>query len=37
MKRTKHIKAIMDYYDFGEIDLCYCPTDVMWVDVLTKT
>jgi hypothetical protein len=39
-KRTKHIKAkyflIKDYYDSGEIDLCYCPTDVMWADVLTK-
>jgi hypothetical protein len=32
-KRTKHIKAkyflIKDYYYSGEIDLCYCPTDVM--------
>jgi hypothetical protein len=39
-KRTKHIKAkyflIKDYYDSGEIDLRYCPTDVMWADVLTK-
>jgi hypothetical protein len=39
-KRTKHIKAkyflIKDYYDSGKIDLCYCPTDVMWADVLTK-
>ncbi len=40
MKRTNHIKAkyflIKDYYDYGEIDLCYCPIDVMWADVLTK-
>ena len=39
-KRMKHIKAkyflIKDYYDYGEIDLGYCPTDVMWADVLTK-
>jgi hypothetical protein len=39
-KRTKHIKGkyflIKDYYDSGEIDLRYCPTDVMWADVLTK-
>ena len=36
----KYIKAkyflIKDYYDSGEIDLRYCPTDVMWADVLTK-
>ena len=39
-ERTKHIKVkyflIKDYYDSGEIDLRYCPTDVMWADVLTK-
>ena len=39
-KRTKHIKAkyflIKDYYNAGEIDLRYCPTDSMWADVLTK-
>ena len=39
-KWTKHIKAkyflIKDYYNSGEIDLCYCLTDVMWADVLTK-
>jgi hypothetical protein len=39
-KWTMHIKAkyflIKDYYNFGEIDLRYCPTDVMWADVLTK-
>ncbi len=39
-KRMKHIKAkyflIKDYYNSGEIDLRYCPTDVMWADVLTK-
>jgi hypothetical protein len=36
----KHIKAkyflIKDYYNSGEIDLRYCPTDVMWADILTK-
>jgi hypothetical protein len=39
-KRTKHIKAkyflIKDYYDAGEIDGKFCPTDEMWADVLTK-
>ena len=39
-KRTKHIKAkyflIKDYYESGEINLQYCPTDVMWADVQTK-
>jgi hypothetical protein len=39
-KWTKHIKAkyflIEDYYNSGEIDLRYCPTDVMWADILTK-
>jgi hypothetical protein len=39
-KQTKHIKAkyflIKDYYESGEIDLRYCPTDVMWADILTK-
>jgi hypothetical protein len=39
-KQTKHIKAnyflVKDYYESGEIDSCYCPTDVMWADVLTK-
>ncbi len=39
-KRTKHIKAkyflIKDYYNTGEVDLRYCPTGVMWADVLTK-
>jgi hypothetical protein len=27
---------INDYYKAGEIDVQYCPTDVMWADVLTK-
>ncbi len=40
LKRTKHIQAkyflIKDYYDSGELDLRYCPTDVMWADILTK-
>ena len=39
-KRTKHIKAkyffIKHYYDTGEINLRYCPTEHMWADVLTK-
>jgi hypothetical protein len=39
-KRTKHIKVkyflIRDYYDSGEIDMKFCPTDEMWADVLTK-
>jgi len=39
-KRTKHIKTkyflIKDYYDAGEIDVKFCPTDEMWTDVLTK-
>ncbi len=42
-KQTKHIKAkyflVKDYYESGEsgeIDLPYCPTDIMWADVLTK-
>jgi hypothetical protein len=39
-KRTNHIKAkyllIKDYYDAGEIDVRFCPTEEMWADVLTK-
>jgi hypothetical protein len=39
-KQTKYIKAkyflIKDYYNSGEMDLRYCPTDVMWADILTK-
>ncbi len=39
-KQTKHIKAkyflIKDYYDAGEIDVKFCPTDEMWAGVLTK-
>ena len=39
-KRTKHIKAkyflIEDYYDTGEIDVKFCPTNEMWADILTK-
>ena len=31
LKRTKHIKAkfflIKDYYDAGEVDVKFCPTD----------
>ena len=40
LKRTKHIEEkyflMKNYDDSGEIDLRYCPTDVMWADVLTK-
>ncbi len=39
-KHTKHIKAkyflIRDYYDSGEIDVKFCPTDEMWADMLMK-
>jgi hypothetical protein len=39
-KRTKHIKAkcffIHHFHTSGELDLQYCPTELMWVDVLTK-
>jgi hypothetical protein len=38
-KKTKHIRAnlflIKYYYNAGEIDVQYCPKDVMWADVLT--
>ncbi len=40
LKRTKHIKAksflIKNYYNSREMDLRYCPTDVMWADIPTK-
>ena len=39
-KQTKHIKAkyflVKNYYVSREINLSYCPTDVMWANVLTK-
>jgi hypothetical protein len=39
-KQMKQIKEkfflIKDYYKAGEIDVQYCPTDVIWADVLTK-
>ncbi len=40
-QRTKHItKAkyflIKDYCDAGVIDVTFCPTNLMWADVLTK-
>jgi hypothetical protein len=39
-KHTKHIEAkyflIKDYYNAGEIDVKFCPTDKMRADVLTK-
>jgi hypothetical protein len=39
-KRTKHIKTkyffVHHFHNSGELDLQYCPTEHMWVDVLTK-
>jgi hypothetical protein len=39
-KRTKHIKAkyffIHHFHNSGELDLQYCPTEQMWVDILAK-
>jgi len=39
-KRAKQNKAkyflIKDYFDAGEIDVKFCPTDEMWADDLTK-
>ncbi len=39
-QHTKHIKAkyflIKNYYDAGVTEVKFCPTDAMWVDVLTK-
>jgi hypothetical protein len=40
LKRTKHIKAKI-FLDQGLLQFwrdrtCYCPTDVMWADILTK-
>ena len=39
-KRTKHIKAkyffVRHFHNTGELDLHYCPTELMWADVLTK-
>ena len=39
-KRTKHIKAkyffIRHYHNSRELDLQYCPTELMWADILTK-
>ena len=38
--RTKHIKAgyyyITDKIEYGDFEVKYCPTDEMWVDMLTK-
>ena len=40
MGRTKHIKAkyyfIKDNVERGEVKIQYCPTEVMWDDVLNK-
>jgi len=39
-KKTKHIKAklflIKDRVDDGEIKVIDCPTEVMWVDIMTN-
>ncbi len=39
-KRTKHIKAtnffIRHYHNSRELDFQYCPTELMWADILTK-
>ena len=39
-KRTKHIKAryffIKDKIESGEVSVEYCPTEMMWADVLNK-
>jgi len=39
-KKTKHIKAkfffIKDWIDAGEMKVTHCPTEEMWVEVLTK-
>ncbi len=39
-KQTEHIKAkfflMKDYYNRVDMDVQYCPTDIMWADVLTK-
>jgi hypothetical protein len=39
-KRAKHTKAkyffICHYYNSQELDLQYCPTELMWADILTK-
>jgi hypothetical protein len=39
-RHTKHIKAkyflIKDYYDAGEVNIKFCPTDKMWEDVPNK-
>jgi len=39
-KRTKHIKAhyffIKDEIESGEVSVEYCPTEMMWADVLNK-
>ena len=39
-KHSKHIKAkcffVKHYHHLGEITLTYCPTNLMWVDILTK-
>ena len=40
MRKTKHIKAksflIKDKIDSKEVKIVYCPSGVMWADVLTK-
>ena len=40
LKRTKDIKAIFfltkDKIDDGDVELEYCPTKLMWIDMNTK-
>ena len=40
LHHTKHIKAkyffIRHYHNSREFDLQYCPTELMWADILTK-
>ena len=39
-KRTKHIKAkfflAKDKIEDGDVELEYCPTEAMWIDMHTK-
>ena len=40
LKRTKHIKAkfflTKDKIEDGDVELEYCPTELMWIDMHTK-
>jgi hypothetical protein len=39
-KRTKHINVkcffVKHYFDSAEINFCFCPTEQMWANILTK-